>query len=192
LPVLSHITCRNYRSGDPRTHPLGSIYLIGRYYDPATGQFLSVDPMVEQTLEAFGYAGDNPVNENDPNGMTGGSLLGCAVCAKNFNSGGNPIAVLEDAYKIVNKALNGALGQIDQGALGFMKGSGALQECGSRGVGDQLSCDVGVLIGAALELGAGAGDESDQGAAVHMRVGSEAANFAVEELAQLVVTGLTP
>ncbi|MGD0875305.1 MAG: hypothetical protein ABSA14_09980 [Acidimicrobiales bacterium] len=49
MPVRSHITCPNYRSGDPHTHPRGSIYLIGRYYDPQTSQFLSVDPEVQQT-----------------------------------------------------------------------------------------------------------------------------------------------
>ena len=32
---------------------------VGRYYDPSTGQFLSVDPKVEQTLEAYLYAGDD-------------------------------------------------------------------------------------------------------------------------------------
>jgi hypothetical protein len=37
---------------------------------------------VQQTLEAFGYAGDNPVNENDPNGMTGGAV-GTAAEAQN-------------------------------------------------------------------------------------------------------------
>jgi RHS repeat-associated protein len=68
LPVLSHITCLNYRFGDPRTHPLGSIYLIGRYYDPAIGQFLSVDPEVQQTEQAYLYVGDDPVNAIDPHG----------------------------------------------------------------------------------------------------------------------------
>ena len=35
------------------TDPRGPSYLIGRYYDPATGQFLSVDPKVQQTLEPY-------------------------------------------------------------------------------------------------------------------------------------------
>jgi len=63
LPVLSHITCLNYRSGDPRTNPLGSIYLIGRFYDPATRQFLSVDPKFEQTLQAYFSVRDDPMND---------------------------------------------------------------------------------------------------------------------------------
>jgi hypothetical protein len=36
--------------------------LPGRYYDPATGQFLSVDPAAAVTGSPFGYVDDNPVN----------------------------------------------------------------------------------------------------------------------------------
>lgn len=46
----------------------GLIYLRAREYDPTTGQFLSVDPEVEQTHEAFGYAKDNALNYGDPTG----------------------------------------------------------------------------------------------------------------------------
>jgi uncharacterized protein RhaS with RHS repeats len=42
---------------------------VARYYDPSTGQFLSIDPDVAQTLSPFNYAGDNPVNEIDPMGL---------------------------------------------------------------------------------------------------------------------------
>jgi hypothetical protein len=37
-----------------------------RYYDPATGQFVSVDPMVNETNQPYAYAGDDPVNGVDP------------------------------------------------------------------------------------------------------------------------------
>jgi RHS repeat-associated protein len=52
------------------TDPTGLIYLINRYYDPATGQFTSLDPAVSSTQEPYGYAGDNPVSATDPNGLT--------------------------------------------------------------------------------------------------------------------------
>lgn len=47
----------------------GLIYLRARTYDPATAQFLSVDPMLMETGEPYGYAGDNPVNRADPSGL---------------------------------------------------------------------------------------------------------------------------
>jgi RHS repeat-associated protein len=52
------------------TDPDGLIYLVNRYYDPNTGQFLSVDPDLSQTLEPYAYAGDNPVTSGDPTGLS--------------------------------------------------------------------------------------------------------------------------
>ncbi len=34
--------------------------LVGRYYDPATDQFLSVDPDVAETGQPYAYTGDDP------------------------------------------------------------------------------------------------------------------------------------
>jgi RHS repeat-associated protein len=51
------------------TNLSGKVYLIGRYYDPATGQFLSVDPLVAQTQQAYVYVEDDPVNAIDPTGL---------------------------------------------------------------------------------------------------------------------------
>ena len=48
------------------------IYLRARTYDPTTAQFLSVDPLVDETGEPYGYAGDNPVNRSDPTGLAEG------------------------------------------------------------------------------------------------------------------------
>ena len=45
------------------------LYLIGRYYDPATGQFLTVDPLVDETGQPYAYTGDDPVNGTDPLGL---------------------------------------------------------------------------------------------------------------------------
>jgi RHS repeat-associated protein len=54
------------------TDPDGLIYLVNRYYDPATGQFMSVDPDLAQTQQPYQYTGDNPVNETDPTGDSSG------------------------------------------------------------------------------------------------------------------------
>jgi len=48
----------------------GFQYLRARYYDPATGQFLSRDPLVALTGSAYGYVAGNPLNGADPSGLT--------------------------------------------------------------------------------------------------------------------------
>jgi RHS repeat-associated protein len=54
----------------------GLQYLRARYYDPATGQFLTRDPLAAQTQEPYGYTGGDPLNASDPRGLTGGLCLG--------------------------------------------------------------------------------------------------------------------
>jgi hypothetical protein len=81
---------------------------MARYYDPATGQFLTVDPMVATTLSPYGYVAGNPLNATDPTGLMCG-LWGAAAfwssgCEINL-PGGNCIA-------------NGAAG-CSGGATGF-------------------------------------------------------------------------
>lgn len=51
------------------TDSSGLIYLDHRYYDPTTGQFISVDPLVQSTGQPYSYANDDPVNLADPTGM---------------------------------------------------------------------------------------------------------------------------
>ncbi len=58
-----------YTSGDT-----GLIYLRARVYDPATAQFLSVDPLAMYTGEPYAYAGNNPANYGDPIGLAGDSV----------------------------------------------------------------------------------------------------------------------
>ncbi len=47
----------------------GLIYLRARTYDPATAQFLTVDPIASITQAPYYYAGDNPLNKADPTGL---------------------------------------------------------------------------------------------------------------------------
>jgi hypothetical protein len=42
--------------------------LVDRYYDPSTGQFITVDPDVSETGEPYAYAGGDPANASDPSG----------------------------------------------------------------------------------------------------------------------------
>ncbi|MBV9255348.1 MAG: hypothetical protein JO054_14040, partial [Actinobacteria bacterium] len=44
-------------------------YLRARYYDPATGQFVTRDPIAVTTRDAYGYAWNTPLNGTDPLGL---------------------------------------------------------------------------------------------------------------------------
>jgi len=50
--------------GGPQTYDMRA-----RTYSPAQGQFLSVDPLLDQTRQPYLYASDNPVGNVDPSGQ---------------------------------------------------------------------------------------------------------------------------
>jgi len=48
----------------------GNYYYGARYYDPKWSIFISVEPLAEQTMDAYGYCYQNPINFTDPSGMS--------------------------------------------------------------------------------------------------------------------------
>jgi RHS repeat-associated protein len=72
---------------------------INRYYDPATGQFMSVDPLVAETGQPYEYTGDDPVNAVDPLGL---------FCILGTNPGGGcrGASEVKSAVNTVGKAVN--------------------------------------------------------------------------------------
>jgi hypothetical protein len=61
-----------------------------RHYDPATGQFITVDPFSKATHIPYAYANNDPTNQTDPNGL----------CPKTSSKG------ICDAIKELVKALS--------------------------------------------------------------------------------------
>ncbi|HST68755.1 MAG TPA: RHS repeat-associated core domain-containing protein [Solirubrobacterales bacterium] len=59
----------------------GLQYLRARFYDPATAQLLTRDPMEGLTGQPYAYASSNPLHYSDPTGMTAAAATGAAGCA---------------------------------------------------------------------------------------------------------------
>jgi len=54
--------------GEYTSSDTGLVYMRARTYDPATAQFLTVDPLEKLTRAPYNFAEDNPLNESDPTG----------------------------------------------------------------------------------------------------------------------------
>ena len=107
---------------------------VHRYYDPTTGQFVSVDPMVNQTGQPYAYTSGDPVNEIDPQGLFGwGSIVSVVT----------NVARVVHAVAKVTTAVAG-LCAVGAGLLGAEPVAAA---CGVVAV---ASAGVQVLSGAAL------------------------------------------
>jgi RHS repeat-associated protein len=66
----------------------GLTHIGAREYDPAIGQFISVDPILNtaepQSLNGYSYAGNNPTTQSDPTGLD----YGCGGGACEYGAGG--------------------------------------------------------------------------------------------------------
>jgi RHS repeat-associated protein len=56
-------------NGQYQDSDTGLYYLRARYYNPATAQFLTRDPLAALTLAAYAFGGGNPLNMIDPLGL---------------------------------------------------------------------------------------------------------------------------
>jgi RHS repeat-associated protein len=67
--------------------PTGYTHINARDYNPATGRFLSADPVADwkdpQQLNGFAYSNNNPVTFSDPTGMLFGGLVDAAKSVGN-------------------------------------------------------------------------------------------------------------
>ncbi|MCX4784253.1 RHS repeat domain-containing protein [Streptomyces sp. NBC_01264] len=74
---------KGFIGGDTDT-TTGFTHIGAREYDPATGQFISVDPLLSldqpQSLNGYNYANNNPISQSDPSGLKSeecGKLYNC-------------------------------------------------------------------------------------------------------------------
>jgi RHS repeat-associated protein len=73
----------------------GLVYLVNRYYDPTSGQFLSADPDAAETGQPYAAFADNPINFSDPLGER--IVCGPDACSGNGGAlntaSGTPVCV---------------------------------------------------------------------------------------------------
>ncbi|MGH3456137.1 MAG: RHS repeat-associated core domain-containing protein, partial [Nocardioidaceae bacterium] len=78
----------------------GLIYMRARYYDPATANFISRDPIESITRSPYAYVNGNPLNATDPSGLCGpfgdGPCPGAGLARK---AGGLAVDVATEAVR---------------------------------------------------------------------------------------------
>ncbi|MGS2590554.1 polymorphic toxin-type HINT domain-containing protein [Streptomyces hebeiensis] len=91
---------KGFVGGTDDTKATGLTHLGAREYDPTTGRFISVDPLLQtdipQTLNGYTYAAQNPHTNTDPSGLglacggAGGSTEACPTTAEGKPGNGRP------------------------------------------------------------------------------------------------------
>jgi RHS repeat-associated protein len=133
----------------------GLQFLRARFYDPATGQFLSRDPAIKVSGSAYGYTAGNPVNATDPNGLL--SFSGVLGTIGEILEPLNPIKYYEEEIEAIENGCS-YLDSISHGLEGALVGAGdatgvvallrgavglAADEIGSEIIGELSNLDMG-------------------------------------------------
>ncbi len=120
----------------------GLIYLRAREYNPATDQFLSVDPLKAITEEPYSYVGDNPLNSADPLGLSNWNPFSESFWTEGnaiSESPLNPIPYYEEEVESYENGC-GYLGSVKHGLEGALAGA-ALFGGGEDSEGADLAAD---------------------------------------------------
>jgi hypothetical protein len=97
-------------------------YLNNRYHDPTLGRFISVDPLVAKTRDAYGYGHNNPTSYADPSGLDPDTDASIGAAAFAFELGKLAHIVVQIDYlkshpgafaEVPYTSLNGTKGRID-------------------------------------------------------------------------------
>jgi RHS repeat-associated protein len=138
---------RTFYAGHRRDEESGMFYMQARWYDPDSGRFSSVDPLIRsaavpQSVNPYSYAENNPVNGYDPTGLLFEWFI-------SQDPATNEVHVWTQSYS-PSRGSRGEGG--DSGAEGAAGSSGGI----SPGSGGGASLSVGVSVPGAGMAGSGA------------------------------------
>ncbi len=111
----------------------GLIYMRLRTYDPATAQFMSVDPIASITRARYAYAYDNPLYYADPTGLgffsDVATYAGAAALIPGVDAVAGPVALISGGIAVAQDATEGEYGNAAADASGVVLGlSGVLEK----------------------------------------------------------------
>jgi RHS repeat-associated protein len=148
LRAVTGATSTKYTFTGEENDSSGLVYLRARYYDPATGRFLSRDPYPmrasdTQTINRYAYVRNNPTNSVDPSGedpIGFGVDAKCyssnCVCSQNTPRFGPYITYLptQEEFELRRRMSLEGLDESMEMAVGFMSPVGAAGELAGGGV----------------------------------------------------------
>lgn len=121
------------------------IYLNNRHYDPTTGVFVSVDPLVTTTMQPYLFGAANPATYSDPSGLCPDAgcweMLGSVVreLAGDAAPGHTRQRQLE-LNESISESIFSNLG-------GSFRNGDAMYSNADRDYASQLKCDVATICG---------------------------------------------
>lgn len=139
---------------------------INRYYDPATDQFLSVDPAVTQTNQPYVFTNDDPLNSTDPLGQCGGwfgfvckafdaTRHGIAANSGNIGIGLGIAAAIAAAAVLILPVTGGVA--LALGVVAFTAGTTASILDTKKCLGGSEADCAGAILGGVSSLAGGTG-----------------------------------
>ena len=123
----------------------GLQFLRARYYDPATGQFLTQDPLESVSGAPYIYAGDDPTNVTDPSGL---------LCLGGVCLGFHPVAGLEGGANFFAGMANEFVATVSLGELHIAAPfCGGVLSLSAKIGGWDFSTALGIATGAGTSSG---------------------------------------
>jgi RHS repeat-associated protein len=173
----------------------GLIYLRARTYDPATAQFLNVDPAVSTTRAPYNYSRGNPLNQRDPSGRVTVGICVSGEIALGIRIGGGVCGQVSSSGEV------GATATINGGVA---TGAGASAGIGLQGSTGEHVAELGgpfLHLGGSIHAGGGVSADTFFGGAdecgnrvtggeISLGVGAGADQYGGVSETEAIATGL--